>query len=338
MSNWEKIPWPNGSRRILLNTAKKRSKNLESIEMSIFPKRTIAGQPVTIHWNLSVPAGLQRPLTPFVRIGVIDPAGQITMLFEAHVLILPSTGMPAPIALQQENKSLYLNKHTPLLLLASYLSSGPKREKLIDILNNIQCGRHYYFTWSAPADAQPGKYKLLSEVHIDGAIQYSDTAAEDFFYVEKITAADNEGMITLTNHSPEPVAVKLIHYEAADHGQPSNIQVFEIPGSGIHQLKQEGQPVFLVYNEERIIIPLHAIAHKRCVRNQQYLSLHKQEAGEEITYVLPREGEKGFRLTGMQRQLWNAADGMNTNVQLRKSDNSAVYDEMIAHGLIEEIV
>ena len=305
--------------------------------MSIFPKRTVAGQPVTIHWNLSVPAGLQKPITPFVRIGIIHPTGQITMLFEEHVLILPSTGMPAPIALQQENKSLYLHKHTPLLLLASYLSGRQKREKLIDILNNIQSGLHYYFTWLAPANAQPGKYMLLSEVHIDGKVHYSGTAAEDFFYVEKITAADNQGMITLTNHSPEPVAVKLIHYEAAEHAQPSNIQVLEIPGSGTHQLKQEGQPVFLVYNEERIIMALHGIAQKRLVRNQQYLSLHKQEAGEEITYVLPQQGENGFRLTGIQRLLWNAANGLNTRAQLRKSDNSAVYDEMIAHRLIEEI-
>jgi hypothetical protein len=305
--------------------------------MSIFPKRTVAGQPVTIHWNLSTPAKLQKPITPFVRIGIIDPAGQLTMLFEEHVLILPSTGIPAPIALQQENKSLYLNRHTPLLLLASYLSGGPKREKLTAILNNIQSGRHYYFTWSAPADAEPGKYKLLSEVHIDGCIHYSGTAAEDFFYVEKITAAAKEGIITLTNHSPEPVPVKLIHYEAGDHAQPSNIEVFDIPSSGTHQHKQEGQPVFLVYNEERIIMALHGITQKRCVRNQQYLTLQKQEAGEEITYVLPREGDEGYRLTGIQQQLWEAANGLNTRAQLRQSDNSAVYDEMIAHRLIEEI-
>src|SRR5687768_811272 len=138
MNSWEKIQWSNGSRHILSNTAKKRSKNLERTDMSIFPKRTIAGQPVTIHWNLSVPAGLQTPITPFVRIGIIDPAGQTTLLFESHILVLPSTGMAAPIALQQENKSLYLHKHTPLLLLASYLSGKQKREKLIHMLNNIQ--------------------------------------------------------------------------------------------------------------------------------------------------------------------------------------------------------
>jgi hypothetical protein len=305
--------------------------------MSIFPKRTIAGQSVTIHWNLSVPSGLQTPLTPFVRIGVIDPAGQTTMLFESSVLVLPSANMAVPVSLQQENKQLYLHKHTPLLLLASYLSGRQNREKLIDILNNIQSGRHYYFTWLAPADAQPGKYKLLSEVHIDGRVHYSGTATEDFFYVEKITTAENEGTITITNHSPEAVPIKLIYYNATDHTQPSNIQVLEIPGSGKYQLKQEGHPVFLVYNEERIIMALHATAQKRCVRNQQYLWLHKQEAGEEITYVLPREGEDGYRLIGVQQQLWKAADGINTRAQLRQNDNSAVYDEMIAHGLIEEI-
>lgn len=315
-----------------------RSKNLERIKMSIFPKRTIAGQSVTIHWNLSVPPGLQTPIIPFVRIGVIDPAGQTTMLFESHVLVLPSAGMPAPVALQQENNSLHLHKHTPLLLLASYLSGRQKREKLVDILNKIQSGRHYYFTWLAHADAQPGKYKLLSEVHIDGRVHYSGTAAEDFFYVEKIAVTENEGIITITNHSPEAVPIKLIYYNETDHSQPSNIQVLEIPGSGIHRLKQEEQPVFLVFNEERIVIALHAIAQTRCIRNQQYLFLHKLEAGEEITYLLPREGEEGYRLTGIQQQLWNAANGINTRAQLRKSDTKAVYDEMVAHGLIAEIV
>ena len=306
--------------------------------MSIFPKRTIAGQPVTIHWNLSAPAGLQKPITPFVRIGIIDPAGQITMLFSAHVVVLPSPDIPAPVSLQQENKSLYLPKHTPLLLLASYLSGKQKREKLIDILNNMQSGRHYYFNWQPPANALPGKYKLLSEVHINGKVHYSGTAAEDFFYVEKITATDNEGVVTITNHSPEPVPIKLIFYDGEDHARPSNIQVFEMPGSGIHQLKPEEMPAFLLFNEERILIALHGISQKRCIRNQQYLPLQKQEEGEEVTYVLPREGENGYRLTGMQRLLWNAADGINTRAQLRKNDNSAVYDEMIAHGLIEEIV
>jgi hypothetical protein len=306
--------------------------------MSIFPKRTIAGQPVTIHWNLSVPPGLHKPITPFVRIGVIDPSGQTTLLFESHILVLPSTDMAAPSALQQENKSLYLHKHTPLLLLASYLSGKQKREKLIEMLNKIQSGRHYYFTWTAPANAHAGKYKLLSEVYMNGTIQYSGTAAEDFFYVEQITVSDNDGIISINNHSPEPVPVKLIHYVAGDRSQPSNIHVFEIPGSGMHQLKLEGQPVFLVFNEERIVMALHGVAQKRCMRNQQYLSIHKQEAGEEITYVFPREGDEGFRLTGTQQQLWKAADGLCTRAQLRQNDNSTVYDEMIACRLIEEIV
>lgn len=306
--------------------------------MSIFPKRTIAGGSVTIHWNLTLPATRKQAICPFVRIGITDPAGKTTLLLEDHVLVLPSTAAPAPEAMQANNPLLYLHKNTPLLVLASYLSGKQSREKLTAILNNLQNGRHYYFTWAVPPDALPGKYLLCSEMHIDGITKYSGTAAEDFFYVEQLSiSAGTNGLVTITNHASEPLPVKLIHYDKHDDACPRAIEVFHIPALGTCQVAMDTAIIFLVYNEERITIPLHALQQKRVVRNQQYLSLHKEEAGEAITYVLPKEGDDAYRLSGVQRTIWAAANGMTSNEELRKI-NSGLYDEMLASGLIKEII
>ncbi len=305
--------------------------------MSIFPKRTIAGSTVTIHWNLTLPAGMETAVCPYVRIGINTPDGKTYLLLEEHVLLLPSTAAPAPPRLPQTGAYQYLNKHTPLLVLASYLAGQQPREKLINILTNIQNGRHYYFSWPVPTDAPPGKYTLLSEMYLNGSLKYSGTAADDFFYVEQLditTYPSGEAMIH--NPGPEPVPVKLITYPAGPHQQPENLEVSYIAAGDNRTIITAGKSVFIVYNEERITIPLHAWRQPRTLRNQQYHALQKEEAGEPVTYVLPHEGEEAWRLTGPQREIWEAADGISNAAQLRATDSNS-YDEMITHGLIIEI-
>lgn len=305
--------------------------------MSIFPKRTVAGSAVTIHWNLSLPAGMETTVCPFVRIGINSPDGNTYMLFEDHVLLLPSTAAPAPPGLQQSSSYQYLNKHTPLLVLASYLSGKQSREKLAEILTNIQNGRHYYFTWAIPPGAPPGKYTLLSEMYIGGSLKHSGTAADDFFYVEQLDITTHAaGEVIIRNPGLEPVPAKLITYTAGHHQRPENLEVFYIAPGDSHAVNTAGKSVFLVYNEERITIPLHVCQQPRSLRNQQYHALYKEEAGEPATYVLSREGEEAWRLTGPQRAIWEAADGMTSAMHLRETDNKG-YDEMIAHRLITEI-
>lgn len=305
--------------------------------MSIFPKRTVSGSAVTIHWNLTLPAGMEAAICPFVRIGINNPDGNTYMLFEEHVLLLPSTAASVPASLQQSSKYQYLNKHTPLLVLASYLAGKQPREKLVEILTNIQNGRHYYFTWSVPPGAPPGKYTLLSEMYLNGSLKHSGTAAEDFFYIEQLDIITHSvGEVIIRNPGPEAVPAKLITYAAGHHQQPEALEVFYLEAGNSRVVTTTNKSIFLVYNEERITIPLHAWRQQRPLRNQQHLFLHKEEAGEPVTYVLPREGSDAWRLTGLQREIWEAADGMHTLEALRNKD-SALYDEMIAHGLITEI-
>lgn len=305
--------------------------------MSIFPKRTVTGSTVTIHWNITLPAGMETSVCPYVRIGINSPDGNTSMLFENHVLLLPSTAAPAPSSLQQTGLYQYLNKNTPLLVLASYLAGKQPREKLINILTNIQNGRHYYFSWLVPPDAPPGKYTLLSEMYINGSLNQSGTVTEDFFYVEQLDINTHPGgKVTIHNPGPEPIPVKLITYIAGQHRQPGALEVTHIDAGDCRTLNTEGKCIFLVYNEERITIPLHALQQPRSLRNQQYHALQKQEAAEPVTYVLPREGEEAWRLTGAQQAIWQSANGMMSAAQLRAIDSLA-YDELRTHGLITEI-
>jgi hypothetical protein len=305
--------------------------------MSIFPKRTVAGSSVTIHWNLTLPPGMETTVCPHVRIGIVSPDGHTHLLFDEPILVLPSTAGSAPPSLSTDGGYQYLNKHTPLLVLASYLAGKASREKLIELLTNIQNGRHYYFTWSVPPDAMPGKYTLLSEMHVDGGVRYSGTAAEDFFFVEQlvIRTAGNEEAV-LHNPGPEPVPIKLITYTTGQFQRPEGLALSYLQAGQQLTVSIAGKYVFLVYNEERITVPLHAFQQPRPLRNQQLLSLRKMEAGEAVCYVLPKASDNAYRLTGAQRNIWEAADGMITAQALRDKDN-VLYDEMIAHGLITEL-
>ena len=308
--------------------------------MSIFPKRTIAGSNVTIHWNFNTTAIIGEHLCPFVSIGVIDPLGNITMLLEEYVLVLPSItkeryGDP------NKNPTTFLEKNIPLMLLADYLSGRQKREKLVEILENIQSGRHSYFTYVVPENAVPGKYKLLSEVHIDGVTKYSRTAEEDFFYVEKITITSDDKVgtsnIMITNHSPEPSPVKIISYQPGCTITNADIQILELSGNESKKISNSGKQQFLSYNEERIIIPLHDLEGRRCVRNQQLLSTNKKLENDELIYVMHKEKELGFKLTGATKDIWMKADGITTKEDIRTESNYEAYDEMIANQLIFEI-
>ena len=95
--------------------------------MSIFPKRTLRGSQVTIHWNFNTASLTETHIVPYVRIGVRAPDGQLTMLHDGHLLRLP--GLPAetpPVAVVAQT----LPKSVPLLVLADYLSGRQQRAAL----------------------------------------------------------------------------------------------------------------------------------------------------------------------------------------------------------------
>ena len=92
--------------------------------MSIFPKRTLPGKTVTIHWNFNTASLKGTHIFPLVRIGVKDPLGNITMLFEEHVLALPDQKVirdknSRDLAYVQEFEGLF--KYVPDLVLFHFV-------------------------------------------------------------------------------------------------------------------------------------------------------------------------------------------------------------------------
>lgn len=293
--------------------------------MSIFPKRSIPGSSVTIHWNFNIAHITDSHVFPYVRIGVQSPDGITTMLFEQYVLGLPAIQSPVEPGPKQ---LLHLNKNTPLLVLADYLSTHHKREQLVQILQNIQAGRHYYFTYNVPANAVPGKYTLLSEVYNDGNIKYSTTASDDFFFVEKITIEGDN----IVNHSSEPTPVKIVTYHLNERLHTENIRVFEMKPGEIISISSFPDNSFLLYNEERITLPLQNKPAVRCLRNQQALCLPQNDI---LHILLPNE--EAYTLEKEGRSLWEKADGITTKAELCSPDNEHLYQEMVDNRLIIEL-
>lgn len=293
--------------------------------MSIFPKRTLPGSVVTIHWNFNTSHVTEAHVFPFVRIGVRSPDGTITMLFEQYVLGLPVIQPPANPASRQ---LLYLKKNTPLLVLADYLSSHHKREELVRILQNIQAGRHYYFTYAVPANAAPGKYSLLSEVYSNGIIRYSATASDDFFLVETVTVENG----TIINHSPEPVPIKVVTYQPGEKLLPENITVWEMRAQEKIPVGSFPENSLLLYNEERVCLWLRDQPAIRCIRNQQVLCV---PAGDTLHVLLP-SGD-AYTLGMEEKAIWEKADGITLKEDICYPGNEIRYREMVDNHLLIEL-
>jgi hypothetical protein len=309
--------------------------------MSIFPKRTVPGKGVTIHWNFNTSHLKGIHLFPYVRIGVKTPDDKVIMLYEGNILALPN---PTEDANEKEiNKYKFLNKNTPLLVLADYLSGPFKREALIDILTAIQSGRHFYFQYPVSDDALLGKYELISEVHSNGEVRYSKTASDDYFFVEKLQLKEIKRqsgvrIAKIQNLSTEPVPVKVIECIEKESGLSTKTQVFEIPANKETSITYDEEKTFLLYNEEREVISLMEGSGLFSLRNQQLLSISKKEETGEVIYVVPKNNDDAFKLHDISKEIWLKADGLNTKETLKKDVlHEEAYQELVRSGLVQEV-
>lgn len=309
--------------------------------MSIFPKRTVRGKGITIHWNFNTAHLKGTHIFPFVRIGVKLPDGKIEMLHEGNILALPDATGESNNNIEKSPYK-YLNKNTPLLVLAEYLSGASKKEVLVDILSAIQAGRHYYFQYPVPPEAPLGKYTLISEVHSNGEVRYSKTAEEDYFFVEQLSIEGIEkceGQYTATvfNESPEKIPVKIVQCIYRNKELTTEMDVLELPPLKKTAIHYKSKNTFLIYNEEREIRSLASEGGIFPLRNQRCLSLEKGENMESSIYVLPKDSDVSFKLEGIARDIWQKADGLSTRKYTDDPDYRKMYDEMIQNGLIEEM-
>jgi len=305
--------------------------------MSIFPKRTIPQSSVTIHWNFNVAHLKDIHVFPWVRIGVKDPNGKITMLFEDHVLGLPNFNQKSSTE-ENKPKLQFLNKNTPLLMIAEYLEGQATKEKLLEILQNIQSGRHYYFTYQVPKDAPIGKYTLVSEVHSSGNIRHSKTAKDDFFFVEKISLKNcnlAEKRAVIYNHSEEKTPIKIVsYYKDQQENKKIKVRVFEIFPKIDTEIDLLSDNDYLLYNEERETIPLTTSSNNYIIRNQEVLQLEKNNGQ---TFLFKNDKEEAYELaTGQTKDLWNKADGLLPLDTLNKEETQQ-FMELHKEGLLKTI-
>ncbi|GAA3635760.1 hypothetical protein [Flavivirga jejuensis] len=303
--------------------------------MSIFPKRTIPGKTITIHWNFNTSHLNGTHLYPLVKIGVKDPKGNVTMLFEEHVIAFPDQKESKKESLQ---KLKYLNKNIPLLVLADYLEGSCKREKLVEILTNIQAGRHYYFTYTIPFDGPLGKYSLISEVHNNGNVKYSKTRLDDHFWVEKISLVNVTGKgknrtAVICNHSEERTPIKIVRCSIDFNSHmETEIEAFEINSKETKTISISEEKVFLLYNEEREIVALTEEMPVYLIRNHEILSISKKNG---LDCLMEKDRDGAYWLSPEAKNLWDKADGLLNKNSLSEKEKD-VLKEMEEQGLIKQ--
>nr|WP_315028095.1 hypothetical protein [uncultured Chryseobacterium sp.] len=296
--------------------------------MSIFPKRTIQGKSVTIHWGIALETEKNIPQFPLVRLGVKAPDGSITSLCNRHIMLLPDHS--------SENKEeniiqTHLPKNVPLLILADYLSGKRKREKLVEMLKHIQTSRHYYFQYPIPDNALPGKYELVSEIYLEGEYYPSRTAEEDFFYVDKLKLERENGKIQIQNLSQEPCPVKTVSVSELD--TISEVHIIQ-PLESLY-LEDKTEVQYLLYSEEREVVSLSENKSKKMMRNQTLQNFEKIENDALKIYVLFPEDEDAYILEGNYAKIWNLAEGTIDENTLKEIDHEAFVSMMEAQLLQE---
>lgn len=262
------------------------------------------------------------------------------MLMEENMLIYPDTEIKQSTT--EPDTPRYLKKSNPLIMLASYLRGGANKEMLVDILTNIQNGRHFYFTYEVAQDGPLGKYVLLSEVHSEGQTWYSKTAKDDFFFIEKVSLTHTEvnahgGTTCVVNHSPEPVSIRVCEYSYSESPAATKNLIHEIPGHGEKVIRFSSPATCILYNEERITLPVVNDGDKLVVRNQNLLQLPVKVFGENVTYAWNKQTDETFELEGAAKAVWEKANGLHTRQVIRTGEAVEIYDELLQKGMIKEL-
>jgi len=303
--------------------------------MSIFPKRTIPGKPVTIHWFIGMVSPSNTLQFAFVQLGVKSPDGKVTYLFEENVLLLPESYESSAKEEKIDAGSVEHNlpRNTPILVLADYLSGRRKKEELVQILKRIRSSRHFYFIYPVPKDALLGRYELVSELYLDGVRHPSLTAEEDFFLVERVTVEnEGDGRFTVRNDSSEPVPVKIMEYT----GSGVSARLENVPPLGKLTIEVTSEVAYLLYNEEREVIPLFRRPGKRILRSPSVQNVEKTENGSRKVYVLPPDSDDAYILEDSYLKIWDMADGTALEETLKAVDGEA-YSAMAEAKLMTNV-
>lgn len=303
--------------------------------MSVFPKRTIRGKGVTIHWGFGALHKLGGLRFSHAKIQVKNPNGVLTTLFEKNFQILPYEKEEERISPNKMSKKS-LSGVTPLLLLSDYLS-GPRINKkaLTSHFERLGNSRHFYFYYDIPEEAPLGKYEILSEVFIDGIGYESNTKDSDFFFVEELTISnvssiDKGYVFEAKNHSPESCPIMIVEYFSESISKKV-LNMEPLESKRITCSKD----VCLFYNESRESIPI-TLSSKKVFRNPKFFALEKEDDGVKKIYVMDSSNNNdAYIFEDSYLEIWEKSNGSISANELKKIDEK-VYLEMKNRKLIIE--
>jgi len=307
--------------------------------VSIFPRRTVPGKGVTIHWCCSAPQLADRHLSPFVRIRVESPAGESTTLFESHILLFPPP--PRPERGDTSPEPPASGTALPFLVMADSIKDAAGREAVIRILNRLRAGRHFYFPFPVSHDAPLGRYRLVSEMHVDGEVHGSETRDDDFFFVESVlvdgVVRDPRGAtVRIRNPSPEPVPVRFLRCTYEERRLVTDSREMTLPPSSVTHVPAGPGKCLLWFSEDREVINLSDPEQPLVLRNQDMLSLRDAGGGENVALAVPREGDTAFELTGERKKAWDMSACLTARDELLRAVAADVYQGMLDTGLLTE--
>ncbi len=300
--------------------------------MSLFPRHLRPGDMLTIHLRIA-----PRPTSfPLAQVTVVDPTGRsVFEHLEQLPASIPEPDFDAPVERQLADG---LSESPPLLFVAQHLRHPDQRATLLRLLSELHRSIHWYLHFRVPDDAVLGTYRVDTACWVDGHKASSPTAADDKFFVERVTRVSFEmcgdrHVACVRNHSPDPTPARLHRY--ARHGNTLGAEVERIvlPGASVTELELSTDTAMLAYAEDQGRLWLHGDEDPVCVRDQSCAFMPSRNESVVVTSGL---SNKSYTLTRGAREIWLQAIGDKRRSELRALDPCA-FDALLRAGLLREL-
>jgi hypothetical protein len=295
--------------------------------MSVFPKKILAGECVIVHNAFHTSKFEEGIYFPLLEIWITDPDGIKKMVHSKVTPIIAFDSQKTEEIYQHNQTTKY--KQLPLVALSNYLCNYANSEDLVNTLQALKSGRHYYFSYQLPLCSSPGKYKVEAIHYLNGEKYASRDSSEDVFYVERIEVSYLKKHVLLKNNSNESTSIKLIFLDSK-HTIISYSTTLMKGGEKL-EVNYKTKCV-LMYNEDRKVIPLFTESTRGILKNPKLPHIIKNKSKPIVT-VFGRDSADAFQLEDEYYQLWNASNGFASK---HKMEATKQVDEMLEEQLLIE--
>ncbi|MGH8032264.1 MAG: hypothetical protein ACREO8_07850 [Luteimonas sp.] len=298
--------------------------------MSVYPKRVVPGEPVFIHVRIKS----RIPRRPLMRVLLENPSGSIRPLTQFQPFVFPA---PMPDTTDTSGHPESLRRTSPVYLAARHLIGGDgDLDSMAAMIEKMQESVHFHHIHHTGEDWPLGRYRIHLEMRSNGVVWPSDTAKEAFFHLERVKLRDvkpgrSGGVATVENLSPHPVPARLCSIGAKTMWNRGLL----LP-PGVSKLRYKGRQGYLLYSDDRQVLPLTPAGSPHCLRNEAYT--WRDAAGEDTVSIYGADARApGWTLTGASRQTWLRANGLIQRRELRQPADAREYDALVREGLLLEI-